>query len=465
MPFIPHTAKDIRDMLSVLDIENINQLFDEIPTALPKASCAEIPPGCSELSISREMLELAPQHRLGGCFVGAGAYEHYIPAATWQLVGRGEFYTAYTPYQAEASQGSLQLMYEYQTMMAELMASEVSNASLYDGATALAEACLMSVRLNKSRKQHILVPETLHPAYRDVLKTILQQQDIELVTVSMNQVTGTIDRVSLKQQAFEQIAALIIPQPNFLGCLEEIDLLTDWAHANKLLVIAVVNPMAMALLKPPGQWGKAGADILCGEGQPLGVPLSYGGPYFGFMCCKKEFVRQMPGRIVGRTQDQKGREGYTLTLQAREQHIRRAKATSNICTNQGLLVVAATIYLSLMGQEGLQEAALLCHQNASYLRDALINIEGIRPLFSSPFWHEFVIVLPVSVRSFLEAMRSQGIQAGYPLAEVMNDLPIFKNALLVCATETKTRADLDRYVQACAQVLQNLRVVSYEHDL
>ncbi|OGO91529.1 MAG: glycine dehydrogenase (aminomethyl-transferring) [Coxiella sp. RIFCSPHIGHO2_12_FULL_42_15] len=449
MPFIPHTTEDIRDMLAAIDIETVDQLFDEIPKTLPKANGHKVPTGCSELAISRHMTDMAPPYRPGCCFIGAGAYEHHIPAAVWQLVSRGEFYTAYTPYQAEASQGSLQLIYEYQTMMAALMASDVSNASLYDGSTALAEACLMSVRVNKTKMQRILIPETVHPAYQKVVQTILQQQEIELIPVAMDKKTGVIDQPLLQQQSLEKTAALIIPQPNFLGCLEAVDQLTDWAHANQLLVIAVVNPLAMALLKPPGEWGSAGADIVCGEGQPLGSPLSYGGPYFGFMCCKKQFVRQMPGRLVGRTHDQQGREGYTLTLQAREQHIRRAKATSNICTNQGLLVVAATIYLSLLGQEGLRETALRCHQNALYLREQLAKMSGVKIPFSSPCWHEFVIQIPMPIPEFLSAMRSRGFQAGYPLGE---------NTLLICTTETKTRRDLDLYIQHFKATLQNEKV-------
>lgn len=450
MPFIPHTTEDIREMQTAIGISRLEQLFDEVPSTIPQADLTAVPEGCSELAITREMIDRAPNAKPGSCFIGAGAYEHHIPAAVWQIAGRGEFYTAYTPYQAEASQGSLQLIYEYQTMMAELMATDISNASLYDGSTALAEACLMAIRIHKKNTQKILIPATVHPTYQRVLATILQQQNIELIPVIMDQKTGTIDRELLQQQTLDQVAALVIPQPNFFGCLEPVDLLTDWAHANQLLVIAVVNPMAMALVTPPGLWGEQGADIVCGEGQPLGSPLAYGGPYFGFMCCKKEFVRQMPGRLVGRTHDKEGRTGYTLTLQAREQHIRRAKATSNICTNQGLLVVAATIYMSLLGAKGLNEVARLCHHNAHYLRKKLADINGVEIIFSGPCWHEFVVKVPLAA-SVIQAMRRQGIQAGYLLDHLAD--PFFKNTLLIAVTETKTQQDLDRYVECFKNAL------------
>lgn len=451
MPFIPHTEDDIRAMLATIDIATLDALFDEVPADLPKADLSQIPLGISEPAVMRLMQERAPTHRPGSLFIGAGAYEHYIPALVWQIVGRGEFYTAYTPYQAEASQGSLQLLYEYQTMMAELMAMEVSNASLYDGATALAEACLMAVRLRKTECSEILVPATLHPSYRAVLHTILSQQNLRVTTVPMDRETGTVSASALASVSTAQAAALVIPQPNFLGNIEAVDQLTDWAHAQGLQVIGVVNPLAMSLLTPPGEWGTRGADIVCGEGQPLGIPLSYGGPYFGFLCCRKADVRQMPGRIVARAHDHAGREGYTLTLQAREQHIRRAKATSNICTNQGLMVVAASLYLSTLGAAGLKEVALACHNHASYLRAGLQALPGVTLLFNGPFWHEFAIQLDRPLAPVLASMHQQGLQAGYPLATAY---PAFENSLLICVTETKTAADLDHYLQCFAHALK-----------
>lgn len=451
MPFIPHTSDDIKKMLATIGIDRIDQLFDEIPPALITDQFNQVPVGLNEQDVKRLLIERQPQTQLGRGFIGAGAYEHHIPAAVWEITTRGEFYTAYTPYQAEASQGSLQLMYEYQTMMAELMGMEVSNASLYDGASALAEAALMAIRASRGDVKRILVPESIHPAYRQVLTTVLRQQNITIEWLPFDPAQGIVDPASLNKVNSAGLAALIIPQPNFFGCLEEVDALTDWAHAQNILAIACVNPTAMALLKPPGQWGKNGADIACGEGQPLGVPLACGGPYFGFMCCKKALVRQLPGRIVGRTIDAQGREGFTLTLQAREQHIRRSKATSNICTNQGLVVVAATIYMSLLGAQGLREVAITSHQRAIELRQKLLKIKGISSVFSRPIFHEFVIRLNAPVEKVLAQMADVGIQAGFNLK---SDYPQLGDCLLICVTETKTSEDIKNYEEKICQVLQ-----------
>ena len=436
MPFIPHTDQDIQEMLSTIGITSIEQLFDEIPDALRHASLAGIPTGISEMELSALMQERAKQDGQLLCFIGAGAYQHYIPAAVWEVATRGEFMTAYTPYQAEASQGTLQLIYEYQTMMASLMGLAVSNASLYDGASALAEAILMAVRL-KSKKQQarILMPRTIHPHYRQTVSTIVAQQAIQLIDVPYQAETGQIDFAMLDQLYHHDVAALVIPQPNFFGLLEEVDPLTDWAKEKNILSIAVVNPTAMALLKPPGQWGKEGTDIACGEGQPLGIPLAAGGPYYGFLCCKKAHIRQMPGRIVGKTVDLNGKTGFVLTLQAREQHIRRAKATSNICTNQGLMVTASTIYMSLMGPKGLRHLAALCHQQTRTLAETLTAIPQVEKVFNAPFFHEIVLRIPQPTELVLAALAQQGIQAGYSLKE---DYPELGECLLLCATETKT---------------------------
>lgn len=450
MPFIPHTPDDIKAMLATIGVHELAQLFDEVPAGLPHAQLSDVPSGCSEREISRLMMERSPDVNPGCCFIGAGAYEHFIPAAVWEIATRGEFYTAYTPYQAEASQGSLQLIYEYQTMMAELMGMDVSNASLYDGGSALAEAALMAVRIKRGKARRILVPTTVNPFYRKVLHTILPQQHIEIETLPFDQQQGALDAAQFKNIDPAGIAALVIAQPNFFGCVEDVDALTDWAHAHDILVIACVNPTAMTLLKEPGAWGATGADIACGEGQPLGVPLASGGPYFGFMCCRKKFVRQLPGRIVGRTHDAQGREGFTLTLQAREQHIRRAKATSNICTNQGLVVVAATIYMSLLGARGLREVAVASHHKARQLFKELINIKGIVPVFSQPIFHEFVIRAAAPMEKIVSELAELGIQAGFNLS---SEYPELENTLLVCVTETKTAQDLRRYRDSLAGII------------
>jgi len=453
MPFIPHTDQDIQEMLDTIGVKNIETLFDEIPDELRPAPLDEIPSGVSEMVLTREMAERAKADGGMLSFIGAGAYEHHIPAAVWDIAARGEFYTAYTPYQAEASQGTLQLIYEYQSMMASLMAMDISNASLYDGATALAEAILMAVRLAKKKgKSIILMPKTIHPYYRDTVKTIVSQQAIELLDVPYSKSSGQIDLKALDSLYSQDAAALVIPQPNFFGVLEEVDALTDWAHEKNILSIAVVNPTAMALLKPPGQWGNQGVDIACGEGQPLGVPVSSGGPYYGFLCCKKAHVRQMPGRIVGRTVDSDGKTGFVLTLQAREQHIRRAKATSNICTNQGLMVTASTIYMSLLGPQGLRDVALTSHENAKQLKAALTAISGIEQVFKSPFFNELVLRISKPVDDVLAALASQHIQGGFALQAVYPELG---NCLLICATETKTKEDISRLANAMQEICSN----------
>ncbi len=451
MPFIPHTDSDIREMLAAIGAGDIEDLFDEIPKSLRYGELSGVPTGMTEQEISRLMMERAETDGRPLCFMGAGAYDHHIPAAVWQITTRGEFYSAYTPYQAEASQGTLQLIYEFQTMMAGLTGMDVSNASLYDGASALAEAVLMAVRGNrKSRSRRVLVPTTVHPHYRRTTRTIVDNQGIELVEVPYCSDGGNTVPDSLRHFEGEDITAVVIQHPNFFGILEEVDALTDWAHSQGALVIAIANPTSLALLKPPGAWGENGADIACGEGQPLGVPLAAGGPYFGYMCSKQALVRQMPGRIVGRTVDRDGRHGYTLTLQAREQHIRRSKATSNICTNQGLLVTAATIYMALLGAEGLARVAHACHANTRALVEKLTENEYVEPLFNRPCFHETALRFSLPLADVMRPLYAHNLLPGYDLAQ---DYPELGNALLVCATETRTAADIDLYADHLNRVI------------
>ncbi len=432
-------------MLAAIGADSIEALFDEIPPNLKVESFDNIPARRSEMEVSRLMHERAEQDGQPLCFIGAGAYEHHIPAAVWQIATRGEFYSAYTPYQAEASQGTLQLIYEYQSMMCALTGMDVSNASLYDGASGLAEAVLMAARANRKVKEHrVLMPSTVHPYYRACAKAICDAQGFEFVSLPYCAESGTTLVESLKAYEGQAISSLVIPQPNFFGQLEAVDALTDWAHAQGALVIGVVNPLALALLKPPGQWGSEGADIVCGEGQPLGAPLSSGGPYYGFLTCKQAHVRQMPGRIVGRTVDLEGKTGYTLTLQAREQHIRRAKATSNICTNQGLVVTASTIHMALLGGEGLKRVATSCWGNTRKLLDAITAIPGVELVFDGARFHEAVVRLPKPVAGVVDAMSKKDVLAGFDLSR---DYPELGEALLLCVTETKTDADIARYVE------------------
>ncbi len=441
MPYIPHTQDDITSMLETIGVEKIEDLFDEIPTNLRCDNLEKIPPALTEMEVGKLIQQRAKQNGNLTCFVGAGAYEHHIPAVVWEIANRGEFYSAYTPYQAEASQGTLQLLYEFQTMMANLTAMEASNASLYDGASALAEAVLMAVRLSKKSKQ-ILMPTTVHPVYRQVVNTIVKNQDITLIDVPFDIETGTIAINTLDNMP--EAAVLVIPQPNFFGNLEAVDELTDWASSKGILTIGLVNPLTSAVLSPPGEWGTNGADIACGEGQPLGIPLSSGGPYFGFMCCKKKIVRQMPGRIVGRTVDLDNKPSYTLTLQAREQHIRRSRATSNICTNQGLMVTAATIHIALLGAKGLEQTALTCHNNTTELVEKLVTITGVKQVFTGSYFHEVVLQLDQPVVKVLTSLMEHNILGGYDLAEFYPELG---NCLLICATEMRTQEDINCYVE------------------
>jgi glycine dehydrogenase subunit 1 len=455
MPFIPHTESDVREMLEVIGAPSIDALFDEIPAALRVQGLAGIPPGLSEMEIGRLMGERARQDGRPLCFLGAGAYEHHIPAPVWAITTRGEFYSAYTPYQAEASQGTLQLIHEYQTMISSLTGMEVSNASLYDGGSAVAEAALMAVRAQRKTKSlRILMPTTVNPNYRRVALSAAGNQGLRFDTLPWSRDSGRVAPAALESAAEGEFAALVIQQPNFFGQLEDVDTLTDWAHAHDMLVIAVVNPTSLALLKPPGEWGARGADICVGEGQPLGVPLSSGGPYFGFMTTRLEHVRSMPGRIVGRTVDLEGRTGYTLTLQAREQHIRRGKATSNICTNQGLLMTAATIYMSLLGPDGLAKVAESCMARTAQLADALSRQRGVRQAFVGPRFHECVLLLERPARAVLDELAAAGILGGIDLAA---DYPELGSAILVCATETKTDDDIERYATALGAALQAVR--------
>jgi len=452
MPFIPHTEKDTREMLAAIGADSIEDLFDEIPENLRIDHLHEVPEAHNEMEVSRLMRDRAAMDGSPLCFIGAGAYEHHIPTAVWDIATRGEFYSAYTPYQAEASQGTLQVIYEYQTMITRLTGLDVSNASLYDGASALAEAALMAVRTNRRVKTgRVLLAPGVNPVYEQVAKAIAGAQGLTFDRLPTDAPSGNV--------AFDQLedgrepVAVVMQQPSFPGTLEDVDRLTDWAHAQGAVVIGVVNPISLALLKAPGHWGEDGADIAIGEGQPLGVPLSSGGPYFGFMTCKQKHVRQMPGRIVGRTTDLEGNPGFALTLQAREQHIRRTKATSNICTNQGLMVTAATIYMSLLGFEGLERVARSSYANTKRLVDGLCSVKGIDRLYDGPFFHEVALKLDRPVAPVLARLAENDILGGFDISGYVGC-----DALLVCATETKTEADIDSAIAAFADAMSNAAV-------
>lgn len=438
MDFIPHTPEQIEEMLEVIGVKLIDDLFDEIPAHLQNADMSGIPEGISEMEMLRRMTALAKQDEMGSCFIGAGCYDHYIPSAVWDIATRGEFYTSYTPYQAEASQGNLQLMYEFQTMMASLTGMEVSNASVYDGASALAESILMAVRVHKKAKSRkVLYAGTLNPLYRDTAQTSVTSQGIELVEIPIEEGVSGVDLIPETD-----CVAVVIQQPNFFGQLESVDELTDKAHEMGALVIASVNPLSLAVLKPPGEWGESGADIVCGDGQSLGIPMCSGGPSYGFMCTRMANVRQLPGRICGKTVDEDGNPGFALTLQAREQHIRRGKATSNICTNQGLLVTGSTIHMAILGHSGLVDVATNSMTNTRKLVECACELDFVRQKFTGPFFHEAVLQIDRPIDQVCEHMREKGVLAGLPLGDYFPDL---SDCLLVCATEKRCEEEIEQY--------------------
>ncbi len=448
MPFIPHTSAQVQDMLRRVGAATIDDLFDEIPASLQRAAPPEIPAGLGEAGVSRIAKSRAGRNHSLLCFAGGGAYEHHIPAAVWDIASRGEFYSNYTPYQAEAAQGSLQLTYEYQTMIAALTGMDVANASLYDGATAFTEACLMAVRCNRrSSSRRIAVARSLPPGWRAVAATLLRGQGLELVEAPLD-ACGQADFGSLDQDSAGGFAVIAVAAPNYLGRLPNI---ADWrafADRQGALLVVGVNPVALGMLRPPGEWG---ADIVCGEGQPLGIPMSGGGPYLGLLACKDRYVRQMPGRVVGRTVDSAGNSAYVLTLQAREQHIRRSRATSNICTNQGLMVTAATLHMALLGGEGLRRVAEACHARTLELVEALTAIKGVRRAFDAPFFHEDVLCLDRPVALVLAALAEKGILGGI---DISAQYPELGNALLVCATEMRASEDIRTYASALTEIMQ-----------
>ena len=443
-------------MLDCIGAASTDELFDEIAPSLQNVDLSAVEEGVDEMTMLADMAARARQDESGPCFLGAGCYDHHIPAAVWDVASRGEFMTAYTPYQAEASQGTLQLIYEYQTMMASLTGMDVSNASVYDGGSALGEAVLMAVRTTQrgrrgaaasdAKEHRVALAGACHPLYAEAAANIARNQGVVLEATGFA-ADGTADLDALKAMTPQ---AVVVQQPNFFGLIEPVDEIARWARANGALTIAVVNPLALAVLKPPGEWGGDGADIACGDGQPLGIPMASGGPSFGFICTRQRLVRQLPGRIAGRTVDRDQRTGFALTLQAREQHIRRGKATSNICTNQGLLVTAATIHLALMGAQGLHRVATSCHRKTRQLVQALASIDGVRQRFDAPCFHECVIDLGRPAAPVADALAEKGLACGLPLGRYFPELA---HCLLVCATEKRTDADIALFRDALATAL------------
>lgn len=448
MVYIPLTPSDIEEMLQVIGVESIDDLFADIPASMRLTRPLDLPPALTEPELFKHCQELAEKNQPVGqvvSFLGAGIYEHYIPAALKHLISRSEFYTAYTPYQAEVSQGVLQAIYEFQTMVCQLTGMEVANASVYDAGTAIVEA--VNIARSTTRRQRVLFADTVHPDHLAVSKTYANFQGWTLDYATS--ADGRCDIFSLDKALDKDTAAVVIQQPNFFGCIEDLEAIAEIAHKQGALLIVCADPVFLSILKSPGE---CGADIVVGEGQSLGNPMSYGGPTLGLLAAKEKYLRRLPGRIVGRTHDGEGNTGYVLTLQAREQHIRRERASSNICSNQALNALAATIYLALLGPEGLREVAVQSVQKAHYLANRLVE-EGLGEIiFGAPFAYEFVFRPKMGAEAALKQAKDAGFIAGLPLDSCYG-IPEtvaqkVQGSLLICVTETKTKADLDGLV-AC----------------
>jgi glycine dehydrogenase subunit 1 len=445
LSYVLNTPDDRRAMLDAVGAKSVDELFDLVPPELRLNRPLDIPPALSELELTQHLQGLAARNQSAGsavCFLGGGAYDHFIPAVVDAVAGRSEFYTAYTPYQAEASQGSLQVFFEYQTLICQLTGLDVANASLYDGGSAVPEAVLMALGATNRRGQ-VLVAESVHPEYRQVLATYLADLKVELVTLPTP--GGFLDPDDLKRAVTDTTVCAVVQHPNFFGGLEEMEALGVTCRAKGALFIASFDPVSLGVLKRPGQYG---ADIAVAEGQGLGVPLCYGGPYLGVLACRQEFVRKVPGRLVGQTVDRNGKRCWVLTLQTREQHIRREKATSNICTNQGLLATRAAVHLSALGPEGLRETAELCVRKAHYAAQQLTKVPGVKLKFDRPFFKEFTLQLPGKVTDVLAGLREAGYLAGLPLGRWY---PALADCVSVAVTEKRTKADIDGLAAALRQ--------------
>ena len=442
MPYIPNTDDDRRAMLQRIGVKDFEELLSAIPAQLRLNRPLDIP-ALSEMELLREIEELSRDNREGlVCFAGGGIYDHFIPAAVGTIISRPEFMTAYTPYQSEVSQGTLQVIYEFQTHICRLTGMDVANASLYDGASAAAEATVIATKVTKKNK--VVVAETVSPLYREVIDTYLSGRDIKQAQVPMD--AGSCDLNRLKDVIDDQTACVLVSQPNFFGLLEDVEAVSEMIHKVGGKLIVSVDPIAQAILKTPAKYG---ADIVVGEGQPLGLPLSFGGPLLGFFAAKKELVRSMPGRIAGRTTDVDGKTGFVLVLQTREQHIRREKATSNICTNQALCATAASVYLTLLGKTGLKKVALLSAEKAQQTADALFKLEGFKPYFDSPFVREFAVRTPVPARQLILSMVERQILPGVDAGRWYKNM---NDCLIVALTEKRTEEEITRLVEGLKEL-------------
>lgn len=445
MAYIPNTDEDRREMLAAIGIESLDELFAPIPDALRFRGELDIPARMDQITLSRHMARLAKRNAHADdlpCFLGAGIYDHYVPPTVAAIIGRSEFYTSYTPYQPEVSQGVLQSIFEFQTLLCELYGMDVANASMYDGATALAEAAIMAGELTGRKRLAVL--DTVHPVHRQVLQTYVQHVGLDVDTIGHEGGAANVEAVA--KAVTGDTAAQIVQHPNFFGGLEDMARLSQIAHERGALLIVSCDPISLGLLTPPGDYG---ADVVVGEGQPLGCPMGFGGPLLGLFACKRQFMRRLPGRIVGQTTDGDGKRAFVMTLRTREQDIRREKATSNICTNEALYALAATVYLATMGKQGLRQVAELCLQKAHYAATEVAKIGGYRLAFpEGPFFKEFVVQTPEDPHAINERLRAQGIIGGLPLG---GHYPELGHAMLLCVTEQRTKDEID----ALASVLRN----------
>ena len=446
MNYIPHTDFERREMLDTIGVNKLDDLFDAVP-AKYRFPDLNLPEALTEMEALWELQSLADANadmNHYACFLGAGAYNHYIPSLVDHVIRRGEFFTAYTPYQPEVSQGTLQAIFEFQSMIGNLTGFEICTASHYDGATAFSEAALMAV--NTTGRKKMVVSPAVHPHYRQTLRTYTQFRT-EL-RVTGDEKADTVSRIEeLIELVDEDTACLCIANPNFFGQFEEVSGVAEQVHAKGALLVAAVNPISLGLFKPPADYG---ADVAVGEGQPLGIPLSFGGPYLGFFATRREFMRRIPGRIVGETVDKDGRRGYVLTLKTREQDIRRDKATSNICTNQGLMALAACVYMSALGKQGLRQVASLCYHKAHYAADRIGRLDGYTVWDNRPFFNEFVVECPLPVSEVNDYLLNEhDIIGGFDLSK---DYPHLRNHMLLCCTETNTRDEIDELIEALSEL-------------
>jgi glycine dehydrogenase subunit 1 len=444
MPYFPNTESDRVAMLKTIGARTMDGLFAMVPPELRTKHELCVPPAMGELELTAHMTGVASCNTPAGqsaCFLGGGSYDHFIPAVVDFVAGRSEFYTAYTPYQAEASQGSLQAFFEYQTLVTQLTGMDVSNASMYDGGSAAAEAVIMA--LHTTGRKRVVTVSSVHPEYREVLATYLANLGVEIVT--LNAPGGVVAEADLAAAVNDQTACVLVQHPNFFGCLEDVDAISEITHKAGALFIVAVDPISLGLLKRPVDYG---ADLVVAEGQSLGNPMSFGGPNLGILACREQFVRRMPGRLVGQTVDRRGNRCWVLTLQTREQHIRREKATSNICTNEGLMALRATVYLSLMGPEGMRNVANLCLQKAHYAAQQFDAAPSLSLAFTPPFFKEFVVrVKGQSVEELIETAQQENIFAGIPLGRWYPELA---DCMLVAVTEKRTKEEIDRLVEVCS---------------